>query len=339
MLMDKKLSIILPVYNAEGVLEETLDRIFGQSFIGLYPGATEVIAVNDASTDCSESILMEAQAQHPELLRLISLSENRGPGGARNAALNAASGEYIGMIDADDLPDPGMYEKLWNASYMKPEDKGSDERYDIVDCAIYSQAENTALSYTPPELCGVLNDMGRARLISEAGCPVTRIYRRELIERYHIRFREQVLTMEDQDFLCEILARASSVNLVPEVLYTYRDTPDSATKRDAETNFFEETIRSVLATYDRLKGLPNYEGIREGAEYYYLCQCILAKSVVDAYRSEGVITGELAEQMNRMLRQVVAGTGCRKSFENQLICEKYGMDEAHKIEEMLQREP
>ncbi len=335
--MGKMLSVIMPVYNAETVLPETLERLIGQSFRARFPGGMEIIAVDDASGDESRRILQEARDRDPDLIRLIELTENKGPGGARNAALEAAEGEYIGMIDADDLPDLTMYEKLWDASFFASDGEDPADRYDVVDCGIYNQAEDAAFHYTPQDLCGRLDDKARAELIAEAGCPVTRIYRRDLLQEYRIRFREHVITMEDQDFLCEVFARAGSVNAVQEILYAYRDTPDSATKRGAETTFFEETVRSVMATYERLSVLPNYPGIRPGAEYFYLYQCLLAQSVIDAYRQEGVVTEDFAGQMTGLLRQVVTKTVRIKATDNPLLVRKLGGSQASRIEEVLQQ--
>ncbi len=89
-------SVILPVYNGERYLQETLDSIREQSYPRL-----EVIVVNDGSTDGSLDILKVAQ---PDVLLDI---ENGGVAKARNIGLQHASGEFICFIDQDDLWEPG----------------------------------------------------------------------------------------------------------------------------------------------------------------------------------------------------------------------------------------
>ncbi len=95
-----KVSIILPVYNVEPYLEDTLTSLLNQSLHDI-----EIIAVNDGSTDHSEDILRKFQAKDSRLTYYNQ--ENKGQSAARNHALRYAKGEYIYFMDADDilLPD------------------------------------------------------------------------------------------------------------------------------------------------------------------------------------------------------------------------------------------
>ncbi len=92
-------SVIIPVYNAARYVSETLDSLFAQTFTDF-----ETILVNDGSPDTDEL----ERVLRPYLSRLIYLKqENRGPSAARNAAIKAARGEYVGLLDSDDtwMPD------------------------------------------------------------------------------------------------------------------------------------------------------------------------------------------------------------------------------------------
>jgi glycosyltransferase involved in cell wall biosynthesis len=88
-------SIIMPVYNAEPFLRETLDSIYAQTYEPL-----EVIAVDDGSTDSSVTILRS----YPDV-RIVQ-QENQGPSAARNRAIEHARGEFIAYVDADDVVPP-----------------------------------------------------------------------------------------------------------------------------------------------------------------------------------------------------------------------------------------
>ena len=91
-----KVSVILPIYNVAPYLEEAFDSILNQSLKEI-----EIIAVNDGSTDNSEEIIKTYQQKDS---RIISFSqENQGQSVARNVALQHATGEYIYMIDSDDV--------------------------------------------------------------------------------------------------------------------------------------------------------------------------------------------------------------------------------------------
>lgn len=89
-------SIVIPVYNAEEYLEETLRHVSGQSYKNL-----EIICVDDGSSDNSRAILQNAKSKD---LRFIILSqENQGAGTARNLGMDEAGGEYILFFDSDDI--------------------------------------------------------------------------------------------------------------------------------------------------------------------------------------------------------------------------------------------
>ena len=110
--MSKKLSIIVPVYNmaTEGKLNYCLDSLVGQTIRGLYD--YEILCVDDASTDDSLEILLDYQKRYPELVCVIPNPVNLRQGGAKNAGLRVAQGEWIGFIDSDDWVSPDYYEKL-----------------------------------------------------------------------------------------------------------------------------------------------------------------------------------------------------------------------------------
>lgn len=103
-----KLSIIVPVYNGEKYINQTVDSILAQTFKDF-----ELILINDGSTDRTREILEKCK-EKDKRLRVIH-QENSGPGAARNVGIREARGEYIGFVDGDDCVDKKMYEKLLDA--------------------------------------------------------------------------------------------------------------------------------------------------------------------------------------------------------------------------------
>ena len=91
-----KISVILPVYNVASYLDETLSSLINQSLQEI-----EIIAVNDGSTDESEDIIRK-YAQQDSRVTFYS-QNNQGQSAARNLALQYATGEYIYMMDSDDM--------------------------------------------------------------------------------------------------------------------------------------------------------------------------------------------------------------------------------------------
>lgn len=103
--MKKKISVIVPVYNAEKTIERCLLSILAQTYSNL-----EVIVVNDGSKDSTERIVSD-MAKKDSRICLFSI-ENGGVSHARNYGLDQVSGEYVSFVDADDYLDQEMYYSL-----------------------------------------------------------------------------------------------------------------------------------------------------------------------------------------------------------------------------------
>lgn len=106
----KKISVIVPCYNAECFLDKSLESLEKQT-IGIEH--LEVILVNDASTDGTEKKLEQFEQKYPESVIVIQLEKNCKQGGARNVGLSYASGEYVVFFDADDWLEEDFYEQLY----------------------------------------------------------------------------------------------------------------------------------------------------------------------------------------------------------------------------------
>lgn len=104
----KKVSLIIPIYNAEKYLHQCLNSAIQQTYQNM-----EFICVNDGSTDSSGQIL-SAFAKKDSRIKMIH-KENQGESYARNTGLLACTGEYIGFLDCDDWIEPNMYWDLVQA--------------------------------------------------------------------------------------------------------------------------------------------------------------------------------------------------------------------------------
>ncbi|MXO03203.1 glycosyltransferase family 2 protein [Flavobacterium sp. HBTb2-11-1] len=103
--MNELVSIIVPTYNTEKFIRQTIESVQNQSYINW-----EMILADDASTDRTVAIIEEF-AQKDNRIKLFKLPENRGNGFARNVALEKATGKYMAYLDADDVWFPEKLEK------------------------------------------------------------------------------------------------------------------------------------------------------------------------------------------------------------------------------------
>src|SRR6476619_113216 len=100
-----KLSVVIPVYNERGTLQQLLQRVLQVPF------ETEVLCIDDGSTDGSRELLAELEARHPQL-RVFFQANNAGKGAALRRGIQEASGDFVIIQDADLEYDPADYPSL-----------------------------------------------------------------------------------------------------------------------------------------------------------------------------------------------------------------------------------
>lgn len=216
-----KISIIVPVYGVEQYLPRCIDSILGQTYSDF-----ELILVDDESPDqCGE--ICDAYAAKDNRVKVIH-KDNGGVSNARNVGLDIASGEYVAFCDSDDYWDKTLLEETcriikqkktdWVAfSFRMVFDDGAskEHNYPIVE-KCFSSWEDKLDFFVADFLQG------------KTGWAVwARLYRREIIERYHIRFSETCNNYaEDMGFCGKYLLCANSIVSIGSCLYNYyqRDT-------------------------------------------------------------------------------------------------------------------
>ncbi len=209
-----QLSIIVPVYNmaAEKKLEYCLDSLVTQTLADY-----EIIAVDDCSTDESWEILKKYEKRFPEKFRALHLEENKHQGGAKNAGLKTAQGEWIGFIDSDDWITPDMYERLI--------ERAKSTGADLVGCDYCLTSEHSmkvgqVVHNNKAGQTGVLDDEKRRSLILDGGSLVVKIFRRSMILDNELWFPEHIF-YEDNALGNSYLVLANHFEYIEEPLYYY----------------------------------------------------------------------------------------------------------------------
>ena len=111
-----RITAIICNYNGGVYLKEAIDSVLAQELL-----PDEFIIVDDKSTDNSVEIILEAQCQNPELIKLIQHTENKGQAAGMNAAYASSSGELLAFLDSDDIWFPGKLGSLHDAYLNQPE--------------------------------------------------------------------------------------------------------------------------------------------------------------------------------------------------------------------------
>ena len=231
-----KISLIIPVYNAETTLPATLESIRTQRYRDF-----EIIFAEDAGTDGSAAML-EAFCKNSGLpCKLLRAEKNGGAAAARNRALEAAEGEYLAFADADDLMDPSMLELAATAV------EASDQPVDIVGWD-WTLGFNQDGRYMRQADYGTAEEALRDLMGGTMRWNLWLfLVRRELIERNNIRFLPGSDIGEDMQFMLRAFLHADRVVQLHESLYRYNAVSSTSISRQfspekraqIETNFRE----------------------------------------------------------------------------------------------------
>lgn len=242
-------SIVIPIYKVEKYLHECINSVQSQTYENL-----EIILVDDGSPDGCPKICDEYAASDNRIKAIHK--ENGGLSDARNAGIDIASGKYIMFVDSDDVVDCTIVERLMAALLR--------DNSDIACCQFRYIDEDSHPGVTPHSLTDnkliQRNDCMRA-LLTDANVGVyawAKIYRRELFDKIRFpvgRLHEDVFTTY------KLVDRATSISVVPDVLYFYRIRNNSITTQ----RFTPKHLDAVCAKNE----LNNFIHEHYPAEYKY----------------------------------------------------------------------
>lgn len=211
-----KLTIIIPVYNAEDYLSRCLDSILDQDMTSY-----EVILVDDGSTDSSSLICDRYSATDPRFRTIHK--PNGGVSSARNAGLNLAKGEYVMFVDSDDALAPDALQTLTSSIDGEDLVVGGFIEY-IGDIPHRNVAPETCMSYSK-ETLETFFEVNIRRNCEMLDAPWAKMYRRKALA--DLRFNEALNYAEDKLFVFEFLASCKSILTCPQTVYNYYLRPGS----------------------------------------------------------------------------------------------------------------
>lgn len=257
-----RISVILPMYNAEKYIARTLNSIFSSN---IPLSMLEIIVVDDASKDGSFSAAKSMEERFPENLLLIQCEKNAGVGEARNIGIEHASGNLIAFVDADDIIKPEMLQVLY-------------ERMKLFECDItgcdytYSETGNSDDSKVEDRLFNLKNLSDRKSYIFEMGWRASvclHLYKRELIMDTGLRFPNYSVA-EDLYFQQLYMMLAERDYECSEQLYVYCQNEGSAIhsfnpQKLADAADAQEDVYNIAISHDLISGVE-----REFEVIYYI---------------------------------------------------------------------
>ena len=219
---DYKISVIVPVYNAEKYLTRCVESIKRQTYDNI-----EVILVNDGSTDGSLNVCKELQKKYPEI-NLID-KKNGGLSSARNEGIKASHGSFIAFLDSDDWVTPDCYEYMLNLAISN--------HADISDVMIYqvkSEKEGIPLPdekvdiYSGRDILEHYLYRGMNELNGAPYSVCRKLYKREFFQGDTANFVEGTVN-EDICFNYRMLRKCSKIVISNQIKYFYFQGEESIT--------------------------------------------------------------------------------------------------------------
>lgn len=256
------ISVVIPAYNSAGTIREALDSVLVQEVEGL-----EIIVVDDASTDGTSDVVRCWSKTTGTGVRLIRLDQNAGPAGARNKGVEAAFGNWMAFLDADDVCLPNRLRTQVDTAKQYPDASlicggvaclENDSRAAWVargepisngqDCSVRTLGLLDFMVGNPVATSTVLV---RKRAVVDVG-----------------GFDESFRGPEDYDLWMRLAARHNLVRM-DRPLSMYRAEPGSLSMDDR--NFLPQILRVLDKAYGPGGVLHGYRGHRKAMAYQCLC--------------------------------------------------------------------
>ncbi len=198
-----KISVLFPVYNTnETYLREAMESVLSQTFSDF-----EFIILNDASTD--PNVEKTVKSYTDDRIRYYTNEHNLGISLTRNKLLDLANGEYLAIMDHDDISLPTRFEK--QVAYLD-----SHPNVGVVGCKV-KKIPNNQILQNPTNSDDIKLALMISCAISHSACMI----RSDVLKRNNLRYEEKFSPSEDYALFCRLIPLTDFYN-IPEVLFLYR---------------------------------------------------------------------------------------------------------------------
>ncbi len=249
-----KISVVVPVYNAERYLIKCINSIMNQSFNEEY----ELILVNDGSEDHSEDII-DKKIEEFGLNKIIKVNQkNGGQGKARNAGVRVARGEYITFVDSDDYIDKEMLKDLY--------EKAIQEKSDLVICDYIEEIGESKVY--KKSLYKELEDINKEYILTVAG-PCSKLIKRSLIDENDLYFPENMI-YEDLAVMPTFGAFASKIAYIKKPYYYYYIRSNSSMRQLEYSEKLKNIFKAMELLEKKFVDSDLKEKYKEELEFLYI---------------------------------------------------------------------
>lgn len=258
-------SVIIPAYNCENTLSQTIESVLSQTFSDF-----ELIIVNDGSTDKTFFIAQEYAKKDNRIT--VKTLQNGGPAKARNAGIRFSKGAYIWFIDSDDTAEPDFLDNMLSSGIILAGSQNG-ERPDLILCGYYMDtlSKGGEVSTSQEFLCKLqdgesLSSGGfiESSEISAVIIPLVsshliyvvwnKLYSRDFLLANNLFFLDS-MSGEDRLFNLEVILKLSSLSYLAKPLYHYKIRQGTLSGRYVANRFetalvCHKRMEEILARFD-----------------------------------------------------------------------------------------
>lgn len=295
--MDKLVSVVIPLYNAEKYIEKTLRSILNQTYSNF-----EIVIVDDASTDSSIDIVKNICDSR---IRLYCNEDNEGIAYTRNRAISLSKGEYIALMDDDDIAPEYRLKDEVDVLNKNPD-------LDIVAGNTYSIDENDQIIgmfkpvYHNSEL--LKYDMMFCNQFGNGSA----LIRKDFIVQNEIEYRDNMYGAEDYRFWTECVSKGANIYTMDKIMLSWR-------KHNSESVKLKNSIERDLAIWNIRKFLIESYGFKLSFKEYEVLESSLKEDAIIANEQElkelYKIFIKICEQAENLgLNEKILRLCCRKRY-------------------------
>lgn len=291
------ISIILPIYNMQDYVAECLESVINQTYKDI-----EIICVNDFSMDNSMTIV-KTYAERDNRIKIVNNDRNRGLGGARNAGLDIAKGEYIMFCDTDDKVEPDFVEEL----YININKYNSDMAF----CDVKLLNSDGSITWCKPfhdmNICNYETFSPKENFEHFTNIwpsAWNKIYKKSIIDKNNLRYHENIL-YEDHTFYYEYLLNCEKVSHLNKPLYIYRHHRNDSIMKDVSPRIFE--IFTILGYIENIfRSNANKLNLNDEILYRILVKLsvrLLWERTINFHKKKDKTQKKFIEQSKKFLRK------------------------------------
>ena len=324
--METILSFIIPTYNCEEYLEETVGSVLSQ-----LPENCELILVDDGSSDSTPDMLKAYEGREKPIK--IFLREHGGVSRARNAGIDMAEGKWITFMDCDDCLKPGFFKSI-----MPPDDDTdlyifSFERVDLLPCITEDGECGTEEVVSPMIVEDRIYDTSsdfadeyirKRHLLVYSAC--NKFYRKSLLDDHGIRFAEGMSFGEDRLFNYDYLMHAGRIVTSRTRMFRYMQrNPDSASNR-SYPDLFNTIMMLHRAKMDCFMKLSRGTNSAEKKAFAGTDLSNEVRRMIDRFEEHPNEKAENLPHINELMQQIHGKTRFERHESKEYCCRQDTVD-------------